>query len=103
VYHTVNSLLPKGLIVGAIAESGIRDPRDPASTELAESCNNMSTSLALGSKLKKVLNVTTLDELRQVPAKKIIENSGFTHTHTHTHTHTQFINARRLNRKGNYH
>jgi hypothetical protein len=22
-------------------------------------------------------------------------------THTHTHTHTQFINARRLNRKGN--
>lgn len=23
--------------------------------------------------------------------------------YTHTHTHTQFINARRLSRKGNYH
>lgn len=78
VYHTINSPLAKGLIVGAIAESGIRDPRDPASTELAEGYNNMSTSLDLGAKLKTVLNVTTLEELRRVPAKTINENSGFT-------------------------
>ena len=78
VYHTVNSPHAKGLIVGAIAESGIRDPRDPASTSLAEGYNNMTTSLALGAELKSVLNVTTLAELRNVSAKTINEYSGFT-------------------------
>ena len=78
VYHTVNSPLAKGLIVGAIAESGIRDPRDPASTSLAEGYNNMSTSLALGAELKSVFNVTTLEQLRQVPAETINEYCGFT-------------------------
>lgn len=78
VYHTVNSPLAKGLIVGAIAESGLRDPHDPAARSLAEGYNNMSTSLELGAELKSVLNVTTLEELRQVPAKTINEYCGFT-------------------------
>lgn len=79
VYHTVNSPLAKGLIVGAIAESGIRDPRDPASTSLAEGYNNMSTSVELSRELMSLLNVTTLEELRMnVSAKTINEYSGFT-------------------------
>ncbi|EOD44383.1 putative carboxylesterase protein [Neofusicoccum parvum UCRNP2] len=78
VYHTVNSPLAKGLIVGAIAESGIRDPRDPASTSLAEGYNNMSTSVSLSKELMTYLNVTTLEELRQVSAYTINEYSGFT-------------------------
>lgn len=78
VYHAINSPLAKGLIVGAIAESGIRDPRDPASTTLAEGYNNMSTSVSLSKELMSYLNVTTLDQLRQVPAATISANSGFT-------------------------
>ncbi|KAK7744723.1 hypothetical protein SLS62_010080 [Diatrype stigma] len=77
VYHAVNSPLAKGLIVGAIAESGIRDPRDPAARDLAEGYNNMSTSLELGAKLKDALNVTTLAELREVSAADINAASGF--------------------------
>ncbi|KAH6884887.1 carboxylesterase [Thelonectria olida] len=79
VYHTVNSPLAKGLIVGAIAESGIQDPRDPASTSLAEGYNNMSTSIALSEKLMSLLNVTTLEEFRMnISAETINEYSGFT-------------------------
>ncbi|KAF7549537.1 hypothetical protein G7Z17_g6341 [Cylindrodendrum hubeiense] len=78
VYHTVNSPLAKGLIVGAIAESGIRDPRDPASTSLAEGYNNMSTSVSLSRELMDLLNVTTIKDLRNVSAYTINEYSGFT-------------------------
>lgn len=78
VYHTVNSPLAKGLIVGAIAESGIRDPHDPAATQLAEGYNNMTTSLKLGAELKSILNVTTLEELRKVPAETINQYSALT-------------------------
>ncbi|CAK7221232.1 hypothetical protein SCUCBS95973_004424 [Sporothrix curviconia] len=45
VYHMVNAphtLIPAGAIHGAIAESGIRDPRDPLAASLAESYNNAS-------------------------------------------------------------
>ena len=38
------SPLAKGIIAGAIAESGIRAPRDPASINLAEGYNNMTTN-----------------------------------------------------------
>lgn len=81
VYHTVNSPLAKGLIAGAIAESGIRDPRDPCQHQCCrgrDTTNNMTTSLSLGAKFRSTLNATTLDELRKVPAKTINENSGFT-------------------------
>ncbi|KAF4121502.1 carboxylesterase 2 [Geosmithia morbida] len=79
VYHTVNSPLTKGLIVGAIAESGIRDPRDPAATSLAEGYNNMSTSVALSRELMGLLNVTTVEELRNdVTASDLSTYSSFT-------------------------
>ncbi|KAF3763608.1 alpha/beta-hydrolase [Cryphonectria parasitica EP155] len=78
VYHTLNNPLAKGLVVGAIAESGIRDPRDPQSRDLAEGYNNMSTSIELSYELMDYLNVTTLEELRQVSAADINEASTFT-------------------------
>jgi carboxylesterase 2 len=55
VYHTINaphSLVPEGTISGAISENGIcdpRDPRDPLAASLAESQNNMTYSLQLGT------------------------------------------------------
>ncbi|KAI9710923.1 MAG: hypothetical protein M1820_002358 [Bogoriella megaspora] len=76
VYHTVNSPLTKGYIVGAIAESGIRDPRDPASTSLAEGYNNLSTSVKLSRELMTLLNITTLEELRTIPTAKEINNAS---------------------------
>ncbi|KAI1324459.1 alpha/beta-hydrolase [Xylariaceae sp. FL0255] len=77
VYHFVNSPLAKGLIVGAIAESGIRDPRDPASRSLAEGYNNMSTSVNLTRTLMEELNITTVEEYRNVTAAQINDASGF--------------------------
>lgn len=76
VYHTVNSPITKGYIIGAIAESGIRDPRDPASTSLAEGYNNMSTSVELSRELMSLLNVTTIEELRTGPTAEEINNAS---------------------------
>lgn len=66
VYHTINSPLTKGLIVGAISESGIRDPHDPAASSLAESYNNLTYALSQGEEFQHRLNATSLAELRQL-------------------------------------
>lgn len=50
-YHLLNSPLAKGLIQGAIIESGVRDPRDPDAPGVAEGYNNMSTSVSLFEEL----------------------------------------------------
>lgn len=50
-YHLLNSPLAKGLIHGAIIESGVRDPRDPDAPGVAEGYNNMTTSVGLFEEL----------------------------------------------------
>jgi carboxylesterase 2 len=75
-YHMLNNPLTEGLIKGAIIESGIRYFRDSACAALAENYRNMSTALANGSKLMAYYNVSTIDELRQVPMSKLNTYSG---------------------------
>ncbi|RYP01751.1 hypothetical protein DL764_006095 [Monosporascus ibericus] len=70
-YHMLNSPLTKGLIKGAIIESGIRFPRDPFCSSLAENYRNMTTALAAGQTLMEYYNATTIDELRRLPMSKL--------------------------------
>lgn len=66
-YHIVNSPLTKGLIVGAIIESGVRDPHDPLSTSLAENYIPLDTSLAQGIAFINSLNASTIAQARALP------------------------------------
>ncbi|KKY15302.1 putative carboxylesterase [Diplodia seriata] len=75
-YHMVNSPLTKGLIKGAIVESGIRYPFDPLCSTLAENYRNMTTALATGASLMASLNVSTIDQLRQLPLDTLNSASG---------------------------
>ncbi|KAH7020398.1 Alpha/Beta hydrolase protein [Ilyonectria destructans] len=63
-YHIVNSPLTKGLIVGAIIESGVRDPKDPLSADLAENYRSLDVALENGESYVSELNVTSLVGLR---------------------------------------
>ncbi|KAI1453181.1 prolyl oligopeptidase-like protein [Annulohypoxylon moriforme] len=72
VYHTVNSNLTKGQIFAAIAESGVRDPRDPLATTLAEGYNNMSYTLYTGIEYLAANNLSTIEELRAVPLADLL-------------------------------
>lgn len=71
-YHIVNSPLTEGLIVGAIIESGVRDPHDPLCTSLAEGYGNLSTALETGVEFLASLNVTTIAEARALPMDDLI-------------------------------
>ncbi|GAQ40589.1 hypothetical protein AtubIFM55763_007415 [Aspergillus tubingensis] len=73
--HILNSGLTKGLIVGAIIESGVRDPHDPMCTTVAENYITLDAALANGEEFLADFNVTTIDELRELSMEEI-ENSG---------------------------
>ncbi|KAF4540118.1 Carboxylesterase [Lasiodiplodia theobromae] len=75
-YHMVNSPLTAGLIKGAIVESGIRYPRDPLCSSLAENYRNMSTALAAGVSFMESFNATSVDQLRQLPLDTLNSASG---------------------------
>lgn len=71
-YHIVNSPLTEGLIVGAIIESGVRDPHDPLCTSLAEGYSNLSTALDTGVSFLESLNVSTIAEARALPMEDLV-------------------------------
>lgn len=73
VYHAVNSPLTKGLISGAIAESGIRSPYDPMDSTLAENYSNLTSALATGISYVAYKNVSTIAQLRQLPMASLID------------------------------
>ncbi|KAK3938731.1 putative carboxylesterase protein [Diplogelasinospora grovesii] len=75
-YHMVNSPLVKGLIVGAIAESGVRDPYDPLAASLAESYNNMTYSLSIGAAFLQANNATSIAQLRAIPLASLTDTSS---------------------------
>jgi len=82
VYHTVNSKLTQGQFVGAIAESGVRDPYDPAAVTLAEGYNTMNFSLTTGARYMAAANATSIDALRAVPLDQLLEaNASFIGPH----------------------
>ena len=66
-YHIVNSPLVKGLIKGAIIQSGVRHPKDPLCSSLAENYKTLDAALANGEAYVSRLNVTSLKELRALP------------------------------------
>lgn len=73
IYHLVNSPLTKGMIRGAIAESGIRYTHDPLIGGLATSYRtNYTHAMEQGSEYIAPLNTTTLDELRALDAADLI-------------------------------
>lgn len=66
--HILNSeLVPEGAIVGAIIESGVRDPHDPEALTLAENYLPLETNVATGAAFLASLNVSTIAELRALP------------------------------------
>ncbi|KAH8657396.1 carboxylesterase [Tricladium varicosporioides] len=70
--HMLNSPLTKGLIVNAVIESGVRDPRDPLAVTLAEGYRNLSTALRTSASYMTSLNVSTIAEMRALPYEDLI-------------------------------
>ena len=66
VYHVVNSDLTKGLLSGAIAESGLRRPYDPEAATLAENYRTLDTALAISESFMASKNVSTIAEMREL-------------------------------------
>ncbi|CAG8110608.1 unnamed protein product [Penicillium olsonii] len=73
--HILNSPLTKGLIVGAIIESGVRDPQDPLCTSLAEAYTTIDSSYSTGTSYLKSLNVSTIAEARELPMENTYYNT----------------------------
>ncbi|KAF3762018.1 alpha/beta-hydrolase [Cryphonectria parasitica EP155] len=71
-YHVVNSPLVAGLIVGAIIESGVRDPHDPLCTSLAEAYDNQTTAIAHGEEYLTSLGVSTIAEARNLSLDTVL-------------------------------
>lgn len=71
-YHIVNSPLVKGDIVGAIIESGVRDPHDPLCTSLAEGYVDLAFNVKQGQTFLASLNVTTLAQARALPYTDLV-------------------------------
>ncbi|OJJ97442.1 hypothetical protein ASPACDRAFT_32633 [Aspergillus aculeatus ATCC 16872] len=76
--HILNSPLTKGLIVGAIIESGVRNPHDPLCGSVAENYNTLDVSLAQGVRLLKALNVSSIAEAREISYETIAELASTT-------------------------
>lgn len=75
-YHMVNSPLVKGIPKRAIAESGVRDPRDPEAGSLAESYNNQTTAYGLGEAFFTANGATTIAELRAIPLAELNDTAS---------------------------
>ncbi|QKX64569.1 uncharacterized protein TRUGW13939_11744 [Talaromyces rugulosus] len=74
--HMLNSPLTKGLIVGAIIESGVRDPQDPLCSSLAENYITLADAELQGIEYLKSLNVSTIEEARELPMDDLISGSS---------------------------
>ncbi|PQE09725.1 Carboxylesterase type B protein [Rutstroemia sp. NJR-2017a BBW] len=74
--HILNSNLTKGLFVGAIVQSGVRDPHDPLCSSLAENYITLDTALENGIQFFASNNVTTLEEMRALPLADLTAASG---------------------------
>jgi carboxylesterase 2 len=77
VYHLVNSPLTKGLIHGAIAESGVRYPYDTLIAGLATSYRTMDDALNIGINYTLNHNVSTISELRKLPMEDLLDPRDF--------------------------
>ncbi|KAL2821411.1 carboxylesterase [Aspergillus cavernicola] len=74
--HILNSPLTKGLIAGAIIESGVRDPQDPMCTSVAENYITLDDSELQGIEYLASLNVSTIAEARELPMEDLISGTS---------------------------
>ncbi|BCR88732.1 uncharacterized protein ACHE_41296S [Aspergillus chevalieri] len=63
--HNLNSNLTRGLITGAIIESGVRDPRNPLYTSLAEAYITLNDSYATGVEYLSSLGLSSIADARE--------------------------------------
>lgn len=63
-YHILNSALTKGKIVGAIIQSGVRDPHDPSATSLAEGYQTYDVALKYGLEYMASVNCSDIACMR---------------------------------------
>lgn len=76
-YHILNSQLTKGKIVGAIVQSGLRDPHDPSATSLAEGYQTMDVTQEYSLKwMLENANCTTVACMRAVPMETLDAGSS---------------------------
>ena len=73
--HILYSNLTKGLIVGAIIESGVRDPHDPLCTSLAEAYATLDTALEDGVTYLSNLNVSSIAEAREMTMEELLNGA----------------------------
>lgn len=71
----VYSPLASGLFQGAIAESGARAPHDPLTGSLATSHRNKTEAEAQGVAYLQSLNVSSIEEARQLPLETLLAAS----------------------------
>ncbi|CAN8095858.1 unnamed protein product [Discula destructiva] len=70
-YHILNCPLTQGQIVGAIIQSGIRDPYDPSAFALAEGYQTAADTEAYSTTFMESVNCTTIACLRELPASSL--------------------------------
>ncbi|OOF91965.1 hypothetical protein ASPCADRAFT_56460 [Aspergillus carbonarius ITEM 5010] len=75
-YHIVNSPLTKGLIKGAIAESGLKDPYDPDMWGYGSDYRNMTWAYAFSEAFAESLNATDMSELRALDLDTLLTGTG---------------------------
>ena len=76
VLHEINSPLAKGLIVGAIAQSGIKDPYDPTYSGYGSNHVNFSYLYPFSETYVKSLNVSTVAQLRNLSTAELLLGTG---------------------------
>jgi carboxylesterase 2 len=86
-YHILNSPLTKGLIKGAIIESGVRFPQDPLAASLAENYNTLEVAERQGVEFMASLNATSIEEMRKVPMADLETSQGTSWSFTATLDH----------------
>lgn len=74
--HQINSPLSKGLIHGAIAESGIKDPYDPSLPAFGSGHVNFTFLYKFSKTFAESLNATSLADLRALSSDELLEGTG---------------------------
>ncbi|KAF2667465.1 alpha/beta-hydrolase [Microthyrium microscopicum] len=77
VYHLVNGPFSKGMISGAISESGIRDPYDPMCATLAENYKDLDYRLEEGKDFLKDRIASSIKDLRALKMEDLLVPLSF--------------------------
>lgn len=76
VYHLVNSPRTKGMIKGAIAESGLKDPYDPDLWEYGSDYRNMTWAYVFSKTYAESLNAMSVADLRSMDLETVLSGAG---------------------------